>query len=35
MSIIARRPAIMGLCLGLMLPGTATQTATAAGKAIG
>ena len=35
MPIIARRLAIMGSCLGLMLPGTATRTATAAGKAIG
>ena len=35
MSIIARRPAIMGSCLGLMLPGAATRTAAAASKTIG
>ena len=35
MPIIARRLAITGSCLGLALPGTATRTATAAGKPIG
>lgn len=35
MSIIARRLAIIGPCLGLTLAGTATRTATAASKTIG
>ena len=35
MSIVARRLAIMSSCLGLLLPGTATRTATAASTTIG
>lgn len=35
MSVIARRVAIIGSCFGLMLPGAATRTATAASKSIG
>ena len=35
MLIVARRLAIMGSCLGLLLPGAATRTATAASKTVG
>ena len=35
MSIIARRAAIVGTSIGLMLPGVAAQSATSASKSVG